>query len=111
MDPHRTPTKKKTSRLLEMAKTTDKHAMSKREIWEANETDAASPGNGVKRWQLAQSNGLPLPNFGCHGPQPECRLFSPDRDHRLESRMREIRPSGLEGGAAGGQTGRPYPYC
>jgi len=38
------------------------------------------------------------------------QAVSPDRDHRLESRMREIRPSGSEGGAAGGQTGRPYPY-
>ena len=28
--------------------------------------------------------------------------------HRLESRMREIRPSGLEGGVAG--NGHPYPY-
>jgi len=31
------------------------------------------------------------------------------RTHQLESRMREIRPSGSEGGGAG-LTGPPYPY-
>ncbi|HZR21056.1 MAG TPA: hypothetical protein VFE51_27480, partial [Verrucomicrobiae bacterium] len=34
-------------------------------------------------------------------------LVSP-RHHRLESRMREIRPSGLEGGVA--RKRHPYPY-
>ena len=34
----------------------------------------------------------------------------PSRTHQPESRMREIRPYGSEGGAAG-LTGRPYPYC
>jgi hypothetical protein len=34
----------------------------------------------------------------------------PDEAYRLESRMREIRQSGSEGGAAGNTTGRPYPY-
>jgi hypothetical protein len=31
------------------------------------------------------------------------------RTHQLESRMREIRPSGSEGGGTG-PTGPPYPY-
>jgi hypothetical protein len=33
---------------------------------------------------------------------------SPEQDHQLESRMREIRPSGSEGG--GGLRASPYPY-
>jgi hypothetical protein len=36
-----------------------------------------------------------------------CRLISFRANHQLESRMREIRQSGSEGGAT---DGRPYPY-
>jgi hypothetical protein len=38
------------------------------------------------------------------------RSILPEVNHQLESRMREIRQSGSEGGGAGSQTGPPYPY-
>ena len=38
---------------------------------------------------------------------PTCTRFPSATDHQLESRMREIRPSGSEGG--GGREASPYP--
>ena len=72
-------------------------------------TDAASPGNGVKRG-VGENQGSTFAKLRLSRTTARAQVDSPDRDHRLESRMREIRLSGLEGGAAGGQTGRPYPY-
>src|SRR5438045_8388150 len=40
--------------------------------------------------------------------RPSSSSDSPEQDHQLESRMREIRPSGSEGG--GGLRVSPYPY-
>ena len=44
-------------------------------------------------------------------PRYESHVYIyPEQDHQPESRMREIRTSGSEGGGAGYLTGSPYPY-
>ena len=53
-----------------------------------------------------------LPNGGC-SPERSLRVGLPillEVNHRPESRMREIRTSGSEGGGAGNPTGSSYPY-
>ena len=64
------------------------------------------------RVRIISAGPMPsLPSMGCSPCNSPCtgRTILYEVNHQLESRMREIRPSGSEGGGTG-STGPPYPY-
>ncbi len=94
---------------------------------ERNEAASADKANQRKIWAIQLAHRPVMPNLlYCQQlrrrsvstdlmhrisftlRQIACMMLAPSRDHQPESRMREIRQSGSEGG--GDLTVSPYPY-